>query len=80
MAPELADETRVAIACGYATVLTGDDPALIDRLLAGEGLRFGRLRTTPGTIDDLPRPDVTPEQVRIRLASWINSHHGDTER
>ncbi len=74
------DFAQVARACGYATVLSGDDPALIDRLLAGEGLRFGHLRTAPGTIDDLPRPDVTPEQVRTRLASWIKSHHGDTER
>ncbi|RME34381.1 MAG: phosphonopyruvate decarboxylase, partial [Gammaproteobacteria bacterium] len=69
------DFAGVARACGYRTILAGDDPALIDRLLAGEGLRFGHLRTIPGTIEDLPRPAITPEQVRSRLMEWIDTRH-----
>lgn len=66
----------VAQACGYAGVMEGDDLTLLDALL-GEapfgGPRFGCLRIRPGAPDRLPRPTVTPVQVRARLMSHIGS-------
>jgi phosphonopyruvate decarboxylase len=66
----------VAQACGYAGIMEGDDLTLLDALL-GEapfrGPRFGCLRIRPGAPDRLPRPTVTPVQVRARLMSHIGS-------
>ena len=70
------DYAGIARACGYGTVMAGDDLALVDALL-GEtrtrGARFGHIKTAPGTLPDLPRPTITPEQVLVRLRRHIGA-------
>ncbi|MDR5812722.1 phosphonopyruvate decarboxylase [Caballeronia sp. LZ033] len=68
------DFASVAWACGYALALDGDDIGVIDRLFDAQnvdGARFARLSITTGTPADLPRPKVTPEDVRARLQHHI---------
>lgn len=68
------DFASVASACGYALALDGDDIGVIDRLFDAQpvdGARFARLSITTGTPADLPRPKVTPEDVRARLQHHI---------
>jgi phosphonopyruvate decarboxylase len=68
------DFASVAAACGYALALDGDDLGVIDRLFEAQdadGVRFARLSIHTGTPGDLPRPKVTPEDVRARLQQHI---------
>ncbi len=67
---------RIAEACGYALALEGGTLALMDNLLDSEnpaGPRFGHLRICPGTTTDLPRPEMTPADVRDRLMRHIGA-------
>ncbi len=60
----------IAAACGYASALETDDVGRIAAWLneAPEaGPRFARLLTRPGSPRDLPRPSVTPVEVKARL-------------
>ncbi len=60
----------VAAACGYASSLETDDVVRIAAWLnaaRGRGPRFARLLTRPGSPPDLPRPSVTPVEVKTRL-------------
>ena len=64
----------IAAACGYPLAFESDRIEVIDQLLAAteiDGPRFAHLRTRPGASADLPRPRVTPEQVKARLAAQI---------
>lgn len=77
----------LAAACGYAFSTEGDTLEIIDQLFAspdrdggeekgadgraGGGARFARLALSTGTPDDLPRPTVTPVQVKERLMAHI---------
>lgn len=64
------DFAAVAADCGYAAALRGDDISVIDELFTGDdnsGPRFAHIRIESGTMDNLPRPDITPEQVARRL-------------
>ncbi|WP_250492014.1 phosphonopyruvate decarboxylase [Caballeronia sp. GAWG1-1] len=68
------DFASIASACGYALALDGDDIGVIDRLLQArdaKGARFARLSIRAGTPGDLPRPKITPEDVRARLQRHI---------
>ncbi|GJH23715.1 phosphonopyruvate decarboxylase [Caballeronia novacaledonica] len=68
------DFASIASACGYALALDGDDIGVIDRLFAAKdvnGARFARLSIRTGTPGDLPRPKITPEDVRARLQQHI---------
>ncbi|MDR5802698.1 phosphonopyruvate decarboxylase [Caballeronia sp. LZ001] len=68
------DFASIASACGYALALDGDDIGVIDRLLQARdvnGARFARLSIRAGTPGDLPRPKITPEDVRARLQRHI---------
>ncbi|MDR5778806.1 phosphonopyruvate decarboxylase [Caballeronia sp. LZ065] len=68
------DFASIAAACGYALALDGDDIGVIDRLFDAQhvdGARFARLSIITGTPADLPRPKVTPEDVRARLQHHI---------
>ena len=65
---------RIASACGYALALDGNDLSVIDRLFEAkhiDGVRFARLSINTGTPTDLPRPSITPEDVRRRLQTHI---------
>ena len=66
----------VAAACGYASAVDSDDVAAIDELLSSPplaGASFLRLSIRPGTPSDLPRPTITPVDVKLRLMEHIAS-------
>jgi phosphonopyruvate decarboxylase len=61
---------EVAAACGYATALDTDTLGRISEWLESprqDGPRFARLLTRPGSPADLPRPTITPVDVKSRL-------------
>jgi phosphonopyruvate decarboxylase len=61
---------HIAAACGYASSLETDDVAHVAEWLEAapdNGPRFARLLTRSGTPRDLPRPSVTPIEVKTRL-------------
>jgi phosphonopyruvate decarboxylase len=63
----------VAAACGYQSSLDTDSTAqLADWLTLHDGPHFARLLTRTGTPKDLPRPQVTPAQVRERFMRHIS--------
>jgi phosphonopyruvate decarboxylase len=67
----------VAAACGYASAIESDDPSVIDELFdaapAPHGPRFARLAIRRGTPDGLPRPTITPPDVKTRLMRHIGA-------
>jgi phosphonopyruvate decarboxylase len=67
----------VAAACGYRSSLDTDViPHLEAWLSQGDGPHFARILTRTGTAKDLPRPKVTPMQVRLRFMQHIaNEEH-----
>ena len=72
----------VAAACGYASAIEGDSLAMLDEVLANAatattGPNFVCLRTRPGSPDNLPRPSVTPVQVKTRLGRQIGADQGN---
>lgn len=65
---------EVAAACGYGSVEAGSSLEVVDRLFdadAAAGCHFAHLRIQAGTPDGLPRPDVTPQQIRDRLRAHL---------
>jgi phosphonopyruvate decarboxylase len=70
----------VAKACGYPLALEGDMLSLLDELLGGNppaGPRFACLKIRPGTMHKLPRPTLSPAQVRARFMVHIGTDlHG----
>ncbi|AOJ07447.1 phosphonopyruvate decarboxylase [Burkholderia mayonis] len=73
----------VAAACGYASAVEGDDLGVLDAAFdaarAGEqaaqrdGAHFARLAIRTGVPDGLPRPTVTPVDVKTRLMRHIGA-------
>jgi phosphonopyruvate decarboxylase len=64
----------VAAACGYRSCLDTDSAAqLAGWLKLSDGPHFARLLTRTGTPKDLPRPSVTPAQVRERFMQHIRT-------
>ncbi|MCZ6805212.1 MAG: phosphonopyruvate decarboxylase [Proteobacteria bacterium] len=66
----------IAKASGYSVSLTGNEIDLINELFSldgHDGPVFGHLKIRSGTIDNLPRPDITPNQVITRLMQHIDS-------
>ena len=66
----------IAKACGYSTTLSGNKMELIDELFSlnkNEGPVFGHLKICSGTIENLPRPNVKPNEVLRRMMHHINS-------
>jgi len=67
---------KIAEATGYSVSLTGNEIELIDELFSLEGHGgpvFGHLKISSGTIENLPRPDVTPNEVLTRLMNHIDT-------
>lgn len=67
---------RIAEACGYSVVTEGDELSIMDSLLDRPDLpgpRFVHLKIQTGTIDKLPRPDISPDHVLQRLINHIQS-------
>lgn len=70
------DFASIAEASGYAVSLSGNQLSLIDELFkqdAVQGPVFGHLKIKPGTIDNLPRPNISPESVLARTMKHIGS-------
>lgn len=70
----------IAAACGYESAIEGDDLAVVDTLLeqprhggAIGGPRFARLTIRRGTAEGLPRPTITPADVKARLMRHIGA-------
>jgi phosphonopyruvate decarboxylase len=66
----------IAKACGYSMTLSGNKTELIDELFSlnkNEGPAFGHLKICSGTIENLPRPNVKPNEVLRRMMRHINS-------
>lgn len=64
----------IARACGYALALEGEGLEVLDQVLAEDrtgGPRFAHLRIRAGAEQPLPRPRLTPVQVRQRLMAHI---------
>jgi phosphonopyruvate decarboxylase len=72
---------QIAAACGYASALETDEVSRIGAWLGEppiDGPRFARLFTRAGTPDGLPRPSVTPVDVKTRLMQHFGSTAGAT--
>ena len=67
----------VAAACGYGRALEGDDAGIVDQALAAttscDRPVFGHIVIEPGIAQDLPRPTVTPVEVKERLRKQISA-------
>jgi phosphonopyruvate decarboxylase len=69
----------IAAACGYASAFETDDVTRIGPWLAAppiDGPRFARLLTRPGTPDGLPRPSMSPVEVKTRLMQHFGLQAG----
>jgi phosphonopyruvate decarboxylase len=67
---------EVARACGYAEAVDTDQVSRLAPWLAqsqGSGARFLRLMIRAGTAEGLPRPTLTPVDVRTRLMRHIGA-------
>ncbi|MEO8631488.1 MAG: thiamine pyrophosphate-dependent enzyme, partial [Betaproteobacteria bacterium] len=67
----------IAAACGYASAVDSDDPNVLDEVFAApalDGPRFVRLAIKAGAPSDLPRPTITPVEVKTRLMRHIGVH------
>jgi phosphonopyruvate decarboxylase len=70
---------EMAAACGYASSLETSELARISSWLTErpiDGARFARLFIRSGTPSDLPRPSVTPVEVKTRLMRHIGAPGG----
>jgi len=70
---------EVAAACGYASSLETDDLVRISAWLndpPSGGARFARLLIRAGASADLPRPSMTPVEVKTRLMQHIGVRAG----
>jgi phosphonopyruvate decarboxylase len=66
----------IAAACGYASALDTHDLAEVANWLQApplQGPRFARLHIGMGTPGDLPRPTMTPVEVKTRLMQHFKS-------
>ncbi len=66
----------IAAACGYASSLETDDLGQIAEWLdapALDGPRFARLGIRTGSPSDLPRPSMSPVDVKVRLMNHLRS-------
>jgi phosphonopyruvate decarboxylase len=64
---------QLAAACGYRSCLDTDSVGQLAAWLeSADGPHFARLLTRLGTPPDLPRPKITPAQVRERFMQHIS--------
>jgi phosphonopyruvate decarboxylase len=67
------DFCAIAAACGYPASMTVDDPAELGQLLGSppSGPVFVRVPVRPGVPDDLPRPNISPQDVAARFRRFM---------
>nr|VFJ63378.1 MAG: phosphonopyruvate decarboxylase [Candidatus Kentron sp. FW] len=70
------DFCRVAGACGYSHVSRLNQPEQLTDFLreSARGPALVHVPILPGTMETLPRPDVTPRQVAGRLRNHLDVH------
>lgn len=70
------DSALVAAASGYPKVLRVPTTDGVAALVAQETteLTFAHVKTRPGAPEDLPRPTVTPIQVKERMIAWMKEN------
>lgn len=77
----LVSFAEIAAACGYASSLETDDVNLVAAWLEApplDGPRFARLLMRAGTTPaDLPRPSMSPVEVKTRLMHHLGPSAGD---
>ncbi len=64
---------EIAVACGYRSVATGNDLHLINSAISSAGPNFLHVKTSRGVPENLPRPDITPAEVKKRLMNAIGA-------
>lgn len=71
---------RVAAACGYSDAVSvataADFENELRRALASDGPSFIHARILPGSLENLPRPTVKPDEVKKRLMSYLGIGEG----
>jgi phosphonopyruvate decarboxylase len=68
------DFACIASACGYGASLSGNNLESIDSLFDREAVdrpRFLQLKIKTGTVDNLPRPNLTPEAALRRTIEYV---------
>ncbi len=68
---------KIAEACGYGVTLAGDDLDLLEVLFTSDSQdqpKLAHLKIRPGTLDNLPRPNIAPEAVLQRLMTHIGAN------
>jgi phosphonopyruvate decarboxylase len=67
------DFCAIAAACGYPASMTVDNPTDLAQLLdsPSSGPVFVRVPVQPGVPDDLPRPDISPQDVAARFRGFL---------
>lgn len=68
--------SKIAASCSYEYAIEGDQIEMLDELFQYQtqiGAKFAHLKTLPGTMEDLPRPSLTPNEVLTRLMQQIRS-------
>ncbi len=70
----IVDLAGVAYACGYVNVISANTPKALDDYLVCQpnALSFLQLKISPGVSGELPRPSLTPEQVKARFVKMLN--------
>ena len=66
--------SQIARGCGYPVSVEGNDITVIDTVLSSKNLhgpRFAHLKIRRGIMPSLPRPSLSPSQVRKRLMKHI---------
>lgn len=66
----------IAKACGYPIALEDDSLAVLDQVLSGTdrvGPRFACIKIRSGVMQDLPRPTLSPAEVRARFMAHIGA-------
>lgn len=68
---------KIAASCSYELALHGDSLEIIDQLFDADckvGPKFAHVCIKQGTMENLPRPTITPNEVLTRLMNHIGSH------
>jgi len=70
------DFCGVARSCGYPQIASVAAPSEVQESMdaMSKGLGFIHVPTIPGVPEDLPRPDITPQQVARRLQGFISGY------
>ena len=69
---------KIAVGCGYQEVWSTDDPKEVRTAMEqkkGMSLTFVHVKTSPGSANTLPRPSMTPPEIKTRNISAVSYTH-----